>query len=172
MAPPIPPKFVMPDSLCWRKVLIILLSATHQGVCQSTMVALSYPNCSYFITMFATITFVVFPCGYAITSVVTLRGAMDANAKLPSIGNFGPWKGKYLYKNETTYVTLAKKMGTIPAEMGADDLKWKKCENQHMSTPPPTPPPTHTPTHQFVHTMLSLFPSISTTDVTRQTPGP
>jgi hypothetical protein len=71
-----------------------------------------------------------------------LRGAMDANAKLPSIGNFGPWKGKYLYKNETTYVTLAKKMGTIPAEMGADDLKWKKCENQHMSTPTPTPTPT------------------------------
>jgi hypothetical protein len=133
MAPPVPPKFVMPDSLCWRKILILLLSATHQGICQSTMVALSYPDCSYFINCFSGITFAVFPCMYALTSTITLRGAMDANAKLPSIGNFGPWKGKYLYKNEMTYVAIAKKIGTIPADMGPKDLKWKKAStNQEL----------------------------------------
>jgi hypothetical protein len=94
MAPPVPPKFQMPDSLCWRKVLIMLLSATHQGVCQSTMVALSYPQCSAFIKGFAAIAFGVFPLLYATTSLITLRGAMDMNAKMPSIGNFGPFKGK------------------------------------------------------------------------------
>ena len=94
LAPPVPPKYVTPDSLCWRKVFILLLSITHQGVCQSTMVALSYPQCSAFIRTFALICFFVFPVMYATTSVITLRGAMDMSAVMPSIGNFGPFKGK------------------------------------------------------------------------------
>jgi hypothetical protein len=135
LAPPVPPKFVMPDSLCWRKILVLLLSATHQGVCQSTMVALSYPDCSYFINMFATITFIIFPLMYSVTSVITLRGAMDMHAKLPSVGNFGPWKGKYLYKNDMKYSELAKKIGTIPRDMGPKDLKWlKAAKNENLGT--------------------------------------
>ena len=94
LAPAVPPKYATPDSLCWRKVFILLLSITHQGVCQSTMVALSYPQCSAFIRIFALICFIVFPVMYATTSVITLRGAMDMSAVMPSIGNFGPFKGK------------------------------------------------------------------------------
>ena len=94
MTPAMPPKYSTPDALCWRKVFILLLSVTHQGVCQSTMVALSYPQCSRFIKLFATVAFLVFPFMYASTSIITLRGAMDMNALMPSIGNFGPWKGK------------------------------------------------------------------------------
>jgi hypothetical protein len=103
MAPPIPPKFQMPDSLCRRKVMILLLYATHQGVCQSTMVALSYPQCSAFIKWFAAISFVIFPLMFATTSLVTLRGAMDMAAKMPSIGNFGPFKGKVSFIELTPF---------------------------------------------------------------------
>ena len=115
MAPAMPPKYSTPDALCWRKVFILLLSVTHQGVCQSTMVALSYPQCSRFIKMFGMVAFLVFPITYALTSIITLRGAMDMDALMPSIGNFGPFKGKvsrqrcscHLYKSLTHSVQCA-----------------------------------------------------------------
>ena len=55
--------------------------------------------------------------------------AMDMDAKLPSIGNFGPFKGKYLYKTERTYSSIAKKIGTIPAAMGKTDLNFQESKN-------------------------------------------
>ena len=49
------------------------------GVCQSTMVALSYPDCSGFIKTFSTTAFVIFPIGYAAVSIITLRGGTYAS---------------------------------------------------------------------------------------------
>jgi len=112
LAIPEPPKFSVPDGLSWRKCALLIVTSSHQGLCQSCFVAFSNPDASYFIKTLAFWVFLLVPVGFSLVTHITLQGVQDAEKTLPFL--------------KTTYCSLGKKLKMIPKNMKQNDLKFVK----------------------------------------------
>ena len=99
----------MPDGLSWRKCALLIVTSSHQGLCQSCFVAFSNPGASYFIKTLALWVFLLVPVGFSLVTHITLQGVQDAEKTLPFL--------------KTTYCSLGKKLKMIPKGMKQNDLK-------------------------------------------------
>ena len=112
LAIPEPPKFSVPDGLSWKKCALLIVTSSHQGLCQSCFVAFSNPDASYFIKTLAFWVFLLVPVGFSLVTHITLQGVQDAEKTLPFL--------------KTTYCSLGKKLKMIPKNMKQNDLKFVK----------------------------------------------
>ena len=80
----------MPAGLSWRKVFLLIMTSSHQGLCQSCFVALSNPGASYFIKTLASTVFLCVPIGYSLLTIVTLMGVKDMDKTIPFLCGIAP----------------------------------------------------------------------------------
>ena len=98
----IPTPWEVPAELSFSKLFVTILLASHMGICQSSLYALVDEGTPPGIAAVALVAFCVFPCGFVVYIVLTLRGAAG--------GGSMKW-GKLLF--------------SIPKAMEKEDLEFK-----------------------------------------------